>query len=157
MAAGREVWGYGKKLAHLTWSGRDSGGPGTEQLLMTVERPAGVRLMTLTMVPERLVGAAELAALATAEMLPTLSHRTIPGLPEELIAVDVRPRSHRGADGRLELWRGRGFVELHGTAADPWHAFAPSRVLDAFSACTDFVLPEGRLVPRDPTGPTTEE
>ena len=41
--------------------------------------------------------------------------------------------------------------ELHGTAADPWHAFRPTRVLDAFSACTDFVLREGRVVPRDPT------
>ncbi|WP_232221850.1 acetoacetate decarboxylase family protein [Nocardioides sp. J54] len=152
MAAGREVWGYGKKLAHLTWSGRESGGPGTEQLVMTVERPAGVRLMTLSMQPERLLDGPTLTALETAEPRPTLSHRVLPGLVDELIAVDVRPRSHRGADGRLELWRGRGSVELHGTAADPWHAFAPTRVLDAFSACTDFVLPEGRVVPR-PTSP----
>lgn len=153
MAAGREVWGYGKKLAHLTWSGRESGGPGTEQLTMTVERPAGVRLLELTMMPERLVDGGELADLPAAEMLPTLSHRLIPGLSDDLVAVDVRPRSHRGADGRLELWRGRGHVELRGTAADPWHAFRPTRVLDAFSACTDFVLPAGRVVPRA----TTEE
>lgn len=153
MAAGREIWGYGKKLASLTWSGQDAGGPGTEQLVMTVERPSGVRLMTLSMVPERLVDGAELTGLETAEMLPTLSHRLLPGLSDELVAVDVRPRTYRGADGRPELWRGRGFVELHGTAADPWHAFAPTRVLDAFSACTDFVLPEGRAVPRA----TTEE
>jgi hypothetical protein len=75
----------------------------------------------------------------------------LPRLVDELVAVDVRPRSHRGADGRLELWRGRGHVELHGTAADPWHMFGPTRVLDAFSACTDFVLPEGRVVPRTTT------
>lgn len=153
MAAGREVWGYGKKLAHITWSGRDAGGPGTEQLVMTVERPAGVRLMTLSMLPEQLLTGPELSALATAEPLPTLSHRVLPGLVDELVAVDVRPRSHRGADGRLELWRGRGHVEVHGTAADPWHVFRPTRVLDAFSACTDFVLPVGRVVPRT----TTEE
>ena len=151
MAAGREIWGYGKKLARLTWSGQDVGGPGTEQLVMTVERPAGVRLMTLSMLPERLVDGAELAGSETAEMLPTLSHRLLPGLVDELVAVDVRPRPYRGADGRPELWRGRGFVELHGTAADPWHAFAPVRVLDAFSACTDFVLPVGRVVPRAST------
>jgi hypothetical protein len=151
------VWGYGKKLAHLTWSGQDAGGPGTEQLVMTVERPAGVRLMTLSMCPDRLVDGAELTSLETAEMLPTLSHRVLPGLVDELIAVDVRPRSYRGADGRLEIWRGRGAVELHGTAADPWHAFRPTRVLDAFSACTDFVLPEGRVVPRATTTSTTEE
>jgi acetoacetate decarboxylase len=151
MAAGREVWGYGKKLAHLTWSGSGAGGPGTEQHVMTVERPTGVRLMTLSMLPERLVDAAELSGLETAEMLPTLSHRVLPGLVDELVAVDVRPRSYRGADGRPDLWRGRGFVELHGSAADPWHAFGPTRVLDAFSARTDFVLPEGRVVPRPPT------
>lgn len=148
MAAGREVWGYGKKLAGLRWSGQDAGGAGTEQLVMTVERPVGVRLMTLSMVPERLVDAAELATMPSAQMLPTLSHRVLPGLVDELIAVDVRPRSHRGADGRLELWHGRGHVELSGTAADPWHVFTPTRVLDAFSACTDFVLPAGRVVPR---------
>lgn len=159
MAAGREIWGYGKKLAHLTWSGQDAGGPGTEQLAMTVQRPAGVPLMTLTMCPDRMVDGAELTSLTTAEMLPTLSHRVIPGLVDELVAVDVRPKSYRGADGRLELWRGRGHVELHGTAADPWHVFRPTRVLDAFSACTDFVLPEGRVVPRPstPTSIQTEE
>ena len=157
MAAGREIWGYGKKLAHLTWSGQDSGGPGTEQLVMTVERPAGVRLMTLSMCPDRLIDGPELIGLETAEMLPTLSHRVIPGLVDELVAIDARPKSYRGADGRLELWRGRGHVELHGTAGDPWHVFGPTRVLDAFSACTDFVLPVGRVVPRVPTDPITEE
>jgi acetoacetate decarboxylase len=156
MAAGREVWGYGKKLAHLTWSGQGVGGPGTEQLVMTVERPRGVRLMTLSMLPERLVAGSDLTSLETAEPLPTLSHRLLPaaepgGRPvvDELIAVDVRPRAHRGADGRPELWRGRGAVELgSGSAADPWHVFRPTQVLDAFSACTDFVLPQGRVVPR---------
>ena len=165
MAAGREVWGYGKKLAHLRWSGQDAGGPGTEQLVMTVDRPAGVRLMTLSMAPDRLIDGSELVGLEAAEPLPTLSHRVLPGSVDELVAVDVRPKSHRGADGRLELWRGRGHVDLHGTAADPWHAFRPSRVLDAFSACTDFVLPEGRVVPRSTgdattrptTDPTTQE
>ncbi len=159
MAAGREVWGYGKKLAHLTWSEQGSGGPGTEQLVMTVERPVGLRLMTLSMLPERMVDGSELSTLEAAEPLPTLSHRVIPAaeagrapLVDELIAVDVRPRSHRGADGRLELWRGRGAVELgSGSASDPWHVFRPTRVLDAFSACTDFVLPQGRVVPRVPT------
>jgi hypothetical protein len=124
---------------------------------MTVERPRGVRLMTLSMLPEQMIDGPELTALASAEALPTLSHRVLPAsqaggppLVDELIAVDVRPRSHRGADGRLELWRGRGAVELgSGSAADPWHVFRPTRVLDAFSARTDFVLPQGRVVPRE--------
>lgn len=157
MAAGRELWGYGKKLAHLTWSDQAAGGPGSEQLVMTVERPRGVRLMTFSMQPERLVSGQEFASLPTVEMLPTLSHRLVPaseaGQPpavDELVAVDVRARSHRGADGRLELWRGRGAVELgSGSAADPWQVFRPLRVLDAFTSITDFTLPLGRVVPRD--------
>lgn len=156
MAAGRELWGYGKKLAHLTWSGKEAGGPGTEQLVMTVERPRGLRLMTMSMQPERLLSGDELISLPAAEMLPTLSHRVIPAseagrppLVDELVAVDVRPRSHRGADGRLELWRGRGAVEFSSaSAADPWHHFRPVRVLDAFTATTDFTLPLGRVVHR---------
>lgn len=156
LAAGRELWGYGKKLAHLTWSGQDRGGPGSEQLVMTVDRPRGLRLMTLSVQPERLVSPGELGALPAAELLPTLSHRLVPaveaGRPpvaDELVAVDVRPRAHRGADGRPELWRGRGAVELgSASAADPWHRFRPLRVLDAFSAVTDFTLPHGRIVHR---------
>ncbi|GAC1322563.1 MAG: acetoacetate decarboxylase [Mycobacteriales bacterium] len=156
MAAGREIWGYGKKLAHINWSGQDRGGPGTELFVMTVDRPRGVRLMTLSMVPERLVDGAELRALSAAELLPTLSHRVLPSaeaggppLVDELIAVDIRARSHRGADGRPELWRGRGAVEFgSASAADPWQLFRPTRILDAFSARTDFVLPQGRVVSR---------
>lgn len=157
MAAGRELWGYGKKLAHLTWSETAAGGRGTEQLVMTVDRPRGLRLMTLSMQRERLVGGAELATLPAAEMLPTLSHRVIPAsvagqppLVDELIAVDVRPRAHHGADGRAELWQGRGAIEFgSGSAADQWQHFRPSRILDAFSATTDFTLPLGRLVQRN--------
>jgi len=155
LAAGRELWGYGKKLAHLTWSGADRGEPGGEQIAMTVERPRGVRLLTFTMRPERLVEPDELRGLAAAEPLPTLSHRLIPAVEEgqpptadELVALDVRARVHRGADGRPEIWRGAGAVELHSTAADPWRAFQPLRVVDAFSATSDFALPHGRLVPR---------
>jgi hypothetical protein len=115
------------------------------------------------MLPERMVDGPELVSLETAEPLPTLSHRVLPAaelggppLVDELIAVDVRPRSHRGADGRPQLWRGRGAVELgSGSAADPWQVFRPTRVLDAFSACTDFVLPQGRIVPRGSTTATS--
>lgn len=156
MAAGRELWGYGKKLAALTWSGREAGAAGAEQLVMTVERPRGVRLMTVTMQPERLLPAEELRSLSSAEQLPTLSHRLLPAsepgqppLVDELVAVDVRARAHRGSDGRLELWRGRGAVEFgSASAADPWHVFRPLHVLDAFTAVTDFTLPLGRVVAR---------
>ena len=125
---------------------------------MTVDRPRGVRLMTFTMRPEHLVDPDELRGLPAAELLPTLSHRLVPaveaGQPptaDELVALDVRARVHRGADGRPEIWRGAGAVDLHSTASDPWGAFRPLRVLDAFSATSDFALSHGRLVPRDTT------
>lgn len=153
MAAGREVWGYGKKLAHLQWSDERSGGPGTEQLMMSVERPAGLSLMRLTMVPERLLSGAELVQVPGAEPLPVLSHRVLDGLVDELVAVEVGPRTHRGADGRPELWRGRGHVTYGGGAADPWHIFQPTRMLDAFTVCTDFTLGRGRVVPRGSNQP----
>lgn len=156
MAAGRELWGYGKKLAAISWSGSDAGEPGSEQLAMTVERPRGVRLMTLTFQPERLLSGDEFVGMPTAVQLPTLSHRMIPssqaGRPpvvDELVAVDVRARAHRGADRRLELWHGRGGLELgSASAADPWHLLRPLRVLDAYTSTTDFTLPLGRIVPR---------
>ena len=54
LAAGREVWGFAKKLAVMSWDwgGASRGGTRNEQLLFTVERPAGQRIMTFTMAPE---------------------------------------------------------------------------------------------------------
>ena len=54
LGAGREIWGYAKKIAVIehNWGGDVM--PYGEQLLLTVERPRGQRLMTASMVHDYL-------------------------------------------------------------------------------------------------------
>ncbi|CAB5004375.1 unannotated protein [freshwater metagenome] len=150
LAAGREIWGFAKKLAVMRWDwgGAGLGGNRGEQLMFTVERPAGNRIMTLTMAPERLYEPSD------REGLPVLSFRHLPPSEEgrkpaasELVRLDVNGALYKGADGRPEFWAGRGSVTLPSTSQiDPWHLLAPTKVLGAYWTTADFSLPLGTVV-----------
>jgi len=150
LGAGREIWGFAKKLAVMRWDwgGAAAGGTQGEQLLFTVERPAGQRIMTLTMVPERFVDPSD------REALPVLSFRHLPpseaGRPpaaSELVRLDIEGALYVGADGRPEFWTGRGSVNMPAeTDIDPWYLLRPTRVLGAYWTTSDFSLPLGRVV-----------
>jgi acetoacetate decarboxylase len=147
MAAGREIWGWPKKFAEL---GFDSGaGMGyREQFMYTVERPAGKRILTVNMSPERLASPDELGGL------PMLTLRKIPnsqggGLPSicELVRTDVEMIVHRAADGSPDLWAGRASVTMDSRSEmDPLQDFAPLRMLGGFYGTFDWTLPQGRQV-----------
>src|SRR5690606_19656700 len=73
LVAGRETWGYAKKLAVMErHSGGAGGAPFGERMLFTVERPRGQRLMTMAIACEAAFDPADL------EDLPVLSTRIIP-------------------------------------------------------------------------------
>src|SRR5206468_221923 len=72
LVAGRELWGYAKKLAVMGRTFGGAGSPFGEQLVFTVERPPGQRIMTVSMACDQLYDSAEL------EDLPVLSTRLIP-------------------------------------------------------------------------------
>ena len=148
LAAGREIWGYAKKLATM---GRTSGGGATpfgEQLLFTVERPRGKRVMTVSIACDRLEDPAVL------ENLPVLSTRLIPnaeaGRPPsvaQLVRLDVEASLHVSADGTPMLWAGRGSVTMDSPSeVDPWYLLAPRRLLGGWLAVLDFDLPHGTVV-----------
>ena len=147
LGAGREIWGYAKKIATIAhnWGGDDT--PYMEQLLLTVERPRGQRLMTASMVCDRKAAPEELAEL------PVLSYRHIPSAEtaerpsvSELVRLDVTGALRRSADGSPELYAGRAALTLASTAADSWHQLAPVRILGGFFAVVDFDLDFGRVV-----------
>ena len=150
LAAGREIWGYPKKLALLDWDwgGAEHGGVLGEQLVFTADRPASQRIMTYTFAPERLAEPDELT------VLPFLSLRHLPAsepgrraAASELVALDVVSSLYTGADGRHELYAGRGSVTFPSrSTTDPWHRFAAGTVLSAVWASVDFALPLGRVV-----------
>jgi acetoacetate decarboxylase len=148
LLAGREIWGYAKKLAVME---RTSGGTGTpfgEQMLFTVERPRGQRVMTMAIACEALADPAEL------EDLPVLSTRLIPncepGKPPsvaELVRLDVTAPLHTSADGTPKLFTGRASVTMDARSpVDPWHLLAPTRILQGWFGVYDFDLYHGRVV-----------
>lgn len=148
LTAGREIWGYAKKLAVMN---RSSGGAGTplgEQMLFTVERPRGQRIMTMAIACERLYDPEQL------EDLPVLSTRLIPnsesGKPPsvaELVRLDVVAPLHTSADGTPKLWTGRASVTMDARSpVDPWHLLSPVRVLEGWFGVFDFDLFHGKVV-----------
>lgn len=151
LAAGREIWGFAKKLAVMRWDWGGAAGGGTrgEQLLFTAERPAGKRILTLALSVDRLAQAEE------NESLPVLSFRHLPpsavGRPpaaSELVRLDVAGAYHESPGLGIDFWAGRGSVTMDSPSeVDPWHLLAPAgRVLGGFTHTVDFSLPLGTVV-----------
>jgi len=148
LVAGREIWGFAKKLATMT---RSSGGEDEafgEQLLFTVERPRGQRIMTMSIACERVAAPDEL------EDLPVLSTRVIPNSEAgkrpsvaELVRLDVTASLRRSADGTPELYSGRASVTMDARSpVDPWHLLAPERIIRGWYGVFDFDLHHGKVV-----------
>ena len=148
LVAGREIWGFAKKLATMKRSSGGAGQPFGEQMLFTTERPVGQRIMTMSIICDALADPAEL------EDLPVLSMRLIPnaeaGKPPsvcELVRLDVDASLHRGADGSPMLFTGRASVSMDAVSpADPWHLLAPINVLQGWFGVYDFDLAHGVVV-----------
>src|SRR6202051_2148096 len=140
MACGRELWGFPKKFATMGYRGPTEGSPFSEQLLFTVERPAGKRLLTVSMTPERP------AALEELDLLPSLTLRRVPNsrldaeLPSicELIRTDYSAAPITSAGGTPELWAGRCSVTMESISPfDPLYLLAPTNVLGAIYCVAD--------------------
>lgn len=148
LVAGRELWGFAKKLATMQ---RTSGGAGTpfgEQMLFTTERPIGQRIMTMSIACEQVADPAEL------DDLPVLSMRLIPHAEQgkapsvcELVRLDVSAPMHRSADGTPMLFTGRASLTMDARSlVDPWHLLAPTRIIQGWYGVFDFDLHHGVVV-----------
>jgi acetoacetate decarboxylase len=148
LVAGREIWGYAKKLAVMRRTCGGAGSPFGEQMLFTVERPLGQRILTVAMACDRLCDPASL------EDLPVLSTRLIPSADKgdkpsvaELVRLDVAATIHKSADGSPKLWTGRASVTMGACSqVDPWHLLAPTGIIQAWYGVFDFDLHHGRIV-----------
>ena len=148
LVAGREIWGYAKKLAVMERSYGGSGTPFGEQAVFTVDRPKSKRIMTVSIACDELQDPAEL------EDLPVLSTRIIPNSTAgkapsvaELVRLDVEAHIHESANGTPKLWRGRGSVTMDSPSqVDPWYLLAPVEILDGHFGIFDFDLYHGRVV-----------
>jgi acetoacetate decarboxylase len=148
LTAGREIWGYAKKLAAMDRTRGGTSAPFGEQLLFTVDRPRGQRIMTASIAFDRLCDPSEL------EDLPVLSTRLIPnaeaGSPPsvaQLVRLDVEASIHASADSTPKLWAGRAGLTMDAQSqVDPWHLLAPTRILQGWFGVFDFDLHHGKVV-----------
>ena len=148
LVAGREIWGYPKKLASIwhSWSGQDMSSG--EQFAARVERPRGVPLMRCSMTCDRPAEKDEL------ESLPALSLRLFPdpeGGPRpsvaELIRLDGAGHIHETTDGSPFLFAGRAALEMHAaSASDPWHLFTPKNIHGAYFFRADIRHEPGTII-----------
>jgi acetoacetate decarboxylase len=148
MAAGREVWGWPKKFAELGFASGATGKGYREQFMYTVERPAGKRILTVNMSPERLANPEELGGLPmlTLRKMPNSEAGKLPSICE-LVRTDVNMTVHRSADGTPDLWAGRASVTMDSPSEmDPLHDLAPTRMIGGFYGTFDWTLPQGRCV-----------
>jgi hypothetical protein len=119
-----------------------------EQMLFTVERPIGQRIMTMSIVCEQTLDPASM------EDVPVLSCRVIPNSEEgkppsvaELVRLDVAASIHSSADGTPELYSGRASLTMDASSpVDPWHLLAPTRLLQGSYGVFDFDLYYGKVV-----------
>lgn len=134
MAVGREVIGAPKKIGLIRFR-RDA-----NQIAVTLERPIGKRLVTLSVGPKEQLTPAE---LGIDQALPNLYLRVIPnpegGRPSlaELIRYEIPIRC-----SETESFRGTGSVVFDSPSAeDPWHRLRPVRVLQGLAARFDLDIP----------------
>ncbi len=146
LVAGREIWGYPKKLAaiHCSWTGRARPG---DQFTARIERPAGTVLAQAAMMLDRQGDPAEMAGH------PALSLKLIPaadgGSPDvaQLIRLEGAARLAQGADGSAFLYAGRAALDFPTiTDIDPWHRFRPLSVGTAFFMRADYTHDLGQVV-----------
>lgn len=107
LTIGREVWGFGKKLAHRISLAQ----LGTGEIEAVVELHPGLVVARALMLPERNEPASKLEAfpLAVLKIIPDVSGSSTPAVAQ-LNSVLFVGTPHRRADGKDELYSGRAHL-----------------------------------------------
>jgi acetoacetate decarboxylase len=138
LVGGREIWGYPKKIADIELQKQD------EFIRGTVERPAGVRLVTAAMRPERPLppaGGVDPGVLSL-RVIPSAELDQPPAVAELIQVPSTDRRTH-------EAWSGPATLRFDaGSALDPWHVLPVREVLIGVFSRFDFTLPHGRVLRR---------
>lgn len=135
MLAGREIWGFPKKLATIGFRRE------RDMVYGTLERPSGIRLASLVMRPEQ-----PIANLPSSG--PTVGMRIIPGAEARRPACAEIIAAHTEHTIR-EAWEGPGSISFpEHSVLDPVDRFPVKRVLKATYMEYDIMLPAGRVIAR---------
>jgi acetoacetate decarboxylase len=135
MLAGREIWGFPKKLAQIEFKSE------RDMIYGTLERPAGIRLASAIVRPERPTDNGHSAPR------PPVSLRLIPSAEEhgrpsvaELIETTTEVKV-------IEGWTGTGSVAFaEGSKLDPWARLPVKRVIQASYMLSEMTLGFGKVI-----------
>ena len=134
-AAGREIWGYPKKMAHITLETEG------DLVIGTMERPRGNRICTGVMrLEQRMETGGPMSG-------PGMSLRVIPN-PEDSMEPSLMELIETWSTVEDKLaYSGSGFLEFNSASTlDPWHRFAVGKFLGASYSRGDMVLPHGKVI-----------
>jgi acetoacetate decarboxylase len=137
MLAGREIWGFPKKLAQIEFKSEK------DMVFGTLERPAGVRLASAIVRPERP------ATNGHSSAPPAVSFRLIPSAEEggrpvcaEIIETHTEVKVH-------EAWTGTGSIAFaESSRLDPWNRLPVKRVIQASYVLSEMTLGFGKVIDR---------
>jgi acetoacetate decarboxylase len=135
MLAGREIWGFPKKLAQIEFKQE------RDMIYGTLERPVGIRLASVVVRPERPADNGHSTAR------PPVSLRLIPSAEEngrptcaELIETHTEVKI-------IEAWTGIGSVAFaEGSSLDPWNLLPVRRVVQASYMISEMTLGFGKVI-----------
>jgi acetoacetate decarboxylase len=138
LAAGREIWGYPKKFAHIEI---DTDAPG-DVLSGRMERPRGNLLCGAGVRPEwpiRAAGEPTDGYSMALRVIPAPEENGGPSLAQLI-------RTHTVTTVKEE-WEGTGWVEFYTHSnVDPWHKLNVEEVVDARYRISDMTLGFGKVV-----------
>jgi len=137
LAAGREIWGYPKKMAKITIE-REG-----DIVWGKMERPEGNLICSAGVRPEipveeELTGESSLSL----RVIPSPEEGAPPSVAE---LIEVPPLNRT----ILESYHGPGWARYHSDSMiDPWHKLAVKNLLDAAYTRTQFDLGFGKIIKR---------
>jgi acetoacetate decarboxylase len=137
MLAGREIWGFPKKLAQIEFKSEK------DMVYGTLERPAGVRLVSAIVRPERP------ASNGHSSAPPAVSFRLIPSAEEDgrpvcadIVETHTEVKVH-------EAWTGTGSIAFaESSRLDPWNRLPVKRVIHASYVLSEMTLGFGKVIDR---------
>ena len=141
LIAGREIWGYGKKLVHIDLYCEH------EQYMGIIERPKGNRLATTVMrtVDNVRAEAFDFPTIVSLKVIPNAEE----GAPSvaQLVSCEFDVQPKVSADEWTEVWRGPGsLVYNNPTASDPWHVLEVKEVTNCYYGYFNAYLPYGKVL-----------
>jgi acetoacetate decarboxylase len=150
LVAGREVYGYAKKLAHCDYY------TDLDQYVMTVDRPRGIRIFSASVrihKPATPPGQADYKDTLCLKLIPSPVEGAGPQVCQ-LVAVPIKGDIVKGPDGLTEFWECSGSISWGSTSQeDPWHDTKITSITGAsFSHCNS-ILQHGYIV-HDYLGPS---